>query len=60
MKHIQILYKRCVIFPLSGVRYPTGAGVGQAAGKPGKGSKNSPLNKKKKKSSLDSNTENKP
>lgn len=57
MKHIQILYKRCVIFPLSGIRYPTGAGVG--AGKLGKGSKNSPL-KKKKKSSLVSNTENKP
>lgn len=46
MKHIHIVYKRSVISPFSGIRYPTGAGVRQGAGKLGKGSKNSPLNKK--------------
>lgn len=41
--HLSSIYSMS-IFHLSGIRYPTGAGVGQGAGKPGKGSINCQLN----------------
>lgn len=41
--HLNSIYSM-PFFPLSGIRYPTGAGVGQGAGKPGKGSINCQLN----------------